>query len=477
MSVNPKTGRAKGYHYETGPDGKKHRVYNNQQQIPKAQGQGAYRTYAPRYSPKPRVFRGQGGYYDSAPVKWLAKNVPKGTFRSGGQFVAGPLGGFAGDMLSKIAGFGAYTVKSNSLINEGQSPAAMHSSSSSCIIRHREYITDVVSSSSANTFNVNSYSINPGLNASFPWLAPIAQQYQEYRVLGMVFEFKTLYADAIASAAANATIGGVIMATDYNVIGPDFVNKQQMDNTQYTTSDKPSCSFYHPIECKPGSMATNQLFVRSGAVPAGTDARLYDLGKFQIGSFGIAATSVTLGELWVSYEIELSKPILTEALGQDIMTDHFKLVQSGSQTVSVDNTVPLGYVLAPVAGVPLQPTSESSLGGTITSGTTYNFPPNIQQGTYLFYWCVRGTAAAVTLPGITFVNCSAITMWSNDTISANNVPVNTTTSSSVSYCVVVKVTGMNATIALAGGTLPTSITQGDFVVTEFNYNIAAALHP
>lgn len=448
--------RVTGYHYVTGKDGKRHRVYDS------PQAKAVYK--ANRSKPgKVRQLKGRGGYYDSAPVKWLARNVPKGTFRSAGGAVAGPLGSFAGDMLSKLAGFGAYTVKQNSLIGEGESPAAMHSTNSSCVIRHREYIGDVIASPSApNTFDLSSYSINPGLYASFPWLSAIAAQYQQYRFRGLVYEFKTLYADAIASAASNATIGGVIMATDYNVLGGTFQSKQAMDNTEYTTSSKPSCSFYHPIECKPGTMPTEWYFVRSGSAPAGSDARLFDMGLFQIATFGIAATSVVVGELWVTYEIELAKPILG-VLGNTVLSDHFKL--SG-----VDNSNPLGTTSTASAG--------NSLGGTVNS-ISYNFPADAQSGYFMVYWIVAGTAAAITNPGLTFNNCTAVNAFLNKGVSAMNCPVNTTTSSEASYCIIVKIPqqapGSSASVVWSSGTLPTSITNGDLYVTQIDSDLITNL--
>ena len=205
----------------------------------------------------------------------------------------------------------------------------MHQGNSSLKVRHREYIMDIVSGP-ANTFNNQTFSIQPGLNTVFPWLAPIAAQYEQWRPLGIVFEFKTLYADAIASSAANSSLGGVIMATDYNAINPAFPNKQAMDNTEYTTSCKPSVSFYHPIECAPRDVANPLYYIRSGAVPQGSDARLYDLGTLNVATFGIASANVVVGELWATYEIELLKPISTSAAGFNVLSDHWQLVGAGS---------------------------------------------------------------------------------------------------------------------------------------------------
>lgn len=444
------------YHYEVGADGKKHRVYNKSK-----------RSTAPK-----KVLKGKGGYYDSTFVKKANKYVPKGFWNklgsTAGGLLAGPegalVGAAAGSGLSKIMGFGAYRVKSNSLIDEGQSPAAMHSTNSGLRVRHREYICDIVSSSSSNIFKSDTFPINPGQSLVFPWLSPIASQYEQYKILGMVFEFKTLSADAIASSQTNMTIGGIIMSTNYNAAAPVFANKQAMDNAEYTTSAKPSQSFYHAIECAPGSYATSQLFVRNGAVPANADVRMYDLGNFQIASFGIAAQSVVLGELWCSYEIELSKPVSNFASGDLVLTDHYKL---GNAT----NTAPMGTTSILATG--------SSLGGTISvAGNQYIFPKTIQSGQFLINYTVVGTSASLVAPSLTVNGCNLLTAWS-DNPGVTNVVSNTGTTSTrffMSFIVDFNVPNFAGAAYIqfgGGGTLPSAAQGGDLWVTQIDDDITS----
>lgn len=444
--------RVSGYSYALGSDGKKHRVYPKNKKPMKMMGQGAYRQSVPR---APSMMKGRGGYYDSGFVKTMKSIIPKGTFREGGRLVGGPLGAFAGSALSKIVGFGSYSVRANTLVNEGESPARMHSNSANTRVCHREYIGDVVSSSSANTFLLQSYDINPGIVQTFPWFSAIAQQFQEWVPLGMVFEFKTLSADAIASSTNN-TLGGIIMATNYNSAAPNFANKQAMDNTEYTTSYKPSESFYHAIECAPHANVLNELYVRSGSVPSGQDQKTYDLGNFQIASFGIQGTSVVLGELWCSYDIELRKPISTAAQGLDVLTDHYRL--GGVADISNFGT---SSVLQ--AG--------SSLGGTIsTSGTTYLFPPFIQEGMYMIYYAVQGSAGSVVAPTWTLTNCVEVSIFLTDTSGQLNIPTGVSTTL-FCICAVISITGANARIVTSGSTLPPTITKGDLFVTQFNSGV------
>lgn len=437
--------------------GRSNRGRSNYRRYPAASG-GTAVVY-------PNVFRGSGGYYDSSFVRTMRKAIPEGSFSRAGSMVGGPLGGWAGGMLSKIAGFGDYSVSTNSLIGEGQSPAVMHSSSDVTVVRHREYIMDLVSSSTPNTFLNQTFNINPGLQSTFPWLAPIAQQFEQYTIKGMVFEFKTLFADAIASSQANSSVGGVIMSTDYNVLNNPFTTKQQMDNTQYTTSCKPSVSFYHPIECKPSSIPTNQLYVRSGNPPNGGDLRLFDLGQTQIASFGIAASSVVLGELWCTYEIEFSKPISKGATA-NVLSDHYQLLSASA-------AAPLGVNSTLVDG--------SSIGGTIVNGgpvQVYNFPAEIQEGTYLFVWSVIGTStASLNTPAITTSNCSALSVWNGDSSSLITTPPgNTSARAFMAFVIQINAPGAANPASVQfdnSGTLPASITSGDLFVTEIDSDIVS----
>ena len=446
--------RVTGYHYVTDSKGRRHRVYSH----------GV-----------PRPIQGQGGYYQSNFVKKMRKYVPKGTFSAigsaAGQALArgspmgAQLGAAAGSALARIAGFGDYALTKNSLISEGQSPANMHQGNSSLKVRHREYIMDIVSGP-ANTFNNQTFPIQPGLNTVFPWLAPIAAQYEQWRPLGIVFEYKTLYADAIASSAANSSLGGVIMATDYNAINPAFPSKQAMDNTEYTTSCKPSVSFYHPIECAPRDVANPLYYIRSGAVPQGSDARLYDLGTLNVATFGIASANVVVGELWATYEIELLKPISTTASGFNVLSDSWQL----DTTTSTQPTAVLGENGSQVLA------KGSSLGCKIvvdgSANSTVYLPPNIQDGNFLVNLVLYGDAATISWDTQSFVNCSLITMWLQDDDSTIQIPPDGTSSVSFAFLFAINVSGPNASFTFAPATLPLNA-RGDLIITQLDADISS----
>lgn len=242
----------------------------------------------------------------------VLKALPKGTFSTLGGAVGGPPGALAGAALSKVLGYGDYTVVENNLASStakfgGEVPQFANGNDKT-IIRHREYVGPVVSPGTAFT-NIT-YDINPGNANLFPWLAAVARSYQQYRMRGCVFIYKSLTSDYAASGG----MGQVILATNYNVNDDDYSNTVQMQNSEYAVAAKPSVSTLHPLECATSVRRNDPFYVfdpNSNSTGATVDKRFRDMGKFQIATEGLSTgAGVTIGQLWVSYDVELIKPII-----------------------------------------------------------------------------------------------------------------------------------------------------------------------
>ena len=355
-------------------------------------------------------------------------------------------------MLKSLTGFGDYVVNENSLMRLPiMNPPEVVNSSAGFIVRHREYITDVVAHAA---FTNVSFALNPGMNQTFPWLAGVAASFESYEWRGLVLEYKTNYSDAISTTGS---LGTVIMATSYNANDVAFTNKLEMENYEFANSNKPSLSVYHPVECERNQNVLNHLYVRTGAV--GTqDLRMYDLGNFQIAIQGMpaAAEGATCGELWATYEVEFFKPKALDPTGRELEADHFQL--SGTFA----GTSPLGTVQTRTNG--------SSLGGTITGANlnVYQFPANVQTGNYLVVWTVTGASTVITQPVSSFTNCQSLSVFYGDTVGVAEA-VNGQTMSRVWKMMVVKVTGPQAQVVWGlAGTLPTSSSSGDIWVSQIN---------
>lgn len=245
--------------------------------------------------------------------------------------------------------------------------------------------------------------INPGLDSTFPWLSQIAMAFQEYKWRGLIFTYKTQSSDLVTGS--NPSLGTVIMSTDYNSVEEQFVDKRSMENYEYTTSSKPSLSFVHMVETAKNQTAHPTLYTRDGPPPANADLRLYDIGAFSIATQGMQTTdpTATIGELWVSYEIEFLKPRFDLDAGIESDTFIFNPAgaYSGGTTVNMFGTADAtGLVPAPTA-------VEQSLGAKVTGGTSGNqtglitFPADSSGKTFRIDYHFGGTGGSAA--GLTFV--------------------------------------------------------------------------
>jgi len=227
-----------------------------------------------------------------------------------GRAFGGTAGAKAGNFLGRILGTGDYSVKQNSLLtssraSSGDSVPTFVEHGRGVRIIHREYLGEVVSSATTGKFSVTSYSLNPGLFSSFPWLAGFANQFDEWKPNGMVACFKS----TSSFYSGTAALGAVILASDYDVLDTAYASKIEMENSEFAVSGSTATNLLHPIECNISERPTPLLYTRSGSVATTDNQRFYDLANLQIASVGCPASTV-LGELWLSYDITLYKPQL-----------------------------------------------------------------------------------------------------------------------------------------------------------------------
>lgn len=298
-----------------------------------------------------------------------------------GSRVGRTVGTYAHSFIDKIVGVGDYTIVPGGAISTtGGQMVPQFSKGRNPIVSHREYICDIFSSTG---FNVQSFNINPGLASTFPWLYNLAVNYEQYKLKGCVFEFKSTSANALNST--NTALGTVIMATNYDVLDSNFASKLTMENYDMAMSCKPAESMLHGVECSKRLNPLSELFVRQTAVPTGADARLYDLGKFQIATYGMQAANVNIGELWVTYEVELIKPKLGQQLGQNIVVGRWN---ESSYVYNSDGSISTSTAGAATATFPFGSTLTTSL-RVPTSGSTVN----------LSQYSVSGNNVYIAQPG------------------------------------------------------------------------------
>jgi hypothetical protein len=253
-----------------------------------------------------------------------------------GMGIGATLGGAVGNGIGYLTGTGDYVLNNFRSIKSNACTVPSFKRSESTVITHREYLTDIVSGAGTpSAFTANTYPLNPGATLTFPWLAQIAANYEEYEIQGMVFEFISTSGESVASS--NTALGTVIMATEYDPTKPIFSSKQAMENYTMAVSFKPSTTMMHAVECKKALTPVKQLYVRTGAPVSGTDLRWTDFGNFTIATVGMQASGTFLGELFVTYKIKLLKPRLpvTLGLGGQIASAHY-------YRTGVTSAIPLG---------------------------------------------------------------------------------------------------------------------------------------
>lgn len=468
MPKRTRSGRVKGYHYAKRRDGTRYRVY--------AAGSRASKRATTRSSSRGRP----------APKSYKRSSIRRAATD------------FYGDT---IMGTGSYRQNRSKTILGGN-PPVVKNSSGGFTVRHREFVGDL---NTSQAFSVYGFAINPGNPQLFPWASQIAPNFEEWVPKGIVLSFKSTSSDSVVSTNANAALGTVIMATQYNPYNGTFANKVQMENYEWAKSCKPSQSMMHPVECNKSQNVQGSYFTRTDAVPAGQDQRLYDIGIFQIAAVGMQSNGAPCGELWISYEIEFRKPKIQIGEAGDIDAnagfDHIVIFGTTPATAGVlpatpfgtSTTVPLyptvnsslggvacgGIVTAAsFAPQPLSPTKNNFVGGiptlvgsgsavalpgatsvSVPTGTlgnsaanTYYFPPGQSQGNFLVqYNALYTTGGANWTPVQSFTNCQALNLLSTDTINFQ-ANLSATTSTSCMATFVIKIIGANASFAFPGST-------------------------
>ena len=337
---------ARGGAYTFQRYGRSYAVASPQQRAQRAAdsytGKGAYTARRRLWRRRPSrmygrgMYTGKGGFWgdlwNNRQAIWDASAGLRGLAGNAARASTNPYINAAGQ-ISGMIGTGAYT--SNALVNGGQGAAEgvpeFSQGGTGVTISHREYIGDVYGTAAGQTFQNSLYHLNPGMGTTFPWLAQIAQNYDEYTFNQLIFTFRSSIAPIGASASGQ--VGTIIMATQYNAGEQGFVDKETMMQYDGSMSAKVIDGLLSGVECDPSKMSGSiGKYTRAGPPPAGEDIKTYDLGNFNLAVTNIPAAydNQSLGELWVSYTVELRKPKFFAGAGLGIARDVFVLPYSGN---------------------------------------------------------------------------------------------------------------------------------------------------
>lgn len=314
-------------------------------------GKGRYkrrRKYTRRYRGR-RRYSGRGGYWGRT-IGGAVGNLFGAPWMAD---VGDKAGDFVTDTLPKLmSGKGMYTgrgcyegpTSSNALVvgphNEFDVPQFHPATDGSSVtISHKEYIGDLFAPSTGVAFANQTYKINPGLESTFPWLAQVAQNYVEYKIHQLIFTYKSTVADF---AASSGQVGQIIGVTQYDANQLPMIDKRQMMEYDASKSCKTSSNLIMGVECDPNKNAGSAgKFVRTTPVDAQKDLNTYDVGTFNLAVHDAPATyaNQVLGEVWVSYTIELRKPKVFTGRGLGIQRDIFTSPQWNEKVPIADTNI------------------------------------------------------------------------------------------------------------------------------------------
>jgi len=245
-----------------------------------------------------------------------------------------------------------------------------------CRVVHSEFITNLISSGVANSWQVlYSYPLNPGMSQTFPWLANMAQNWEYYRFNKLVFRYVT--------RCGTQTAGSVQMIPDYDAADPQPPSEQFASNLQDVVED----TVWKDVSCRLNPNSLHALgprrAVRLGAIGTNLDIKTYDAGNFFLALADMAA-STPCGKLMVDYDVTFFEPQLPPLGGDNLQ------IQSGG-TVTAANmygTTPLQQ-----GGLSAVITPDVLQLNNVTPGNWYEIISN-----------VVGTTLTTTSGGVSIVN-------------------------------------------------------------------------
>lgn len=426
-----------------------------------------YRRYVPRPVRRTINTSARAGYraIQTAVPRGTAARLGSSVGAAMGSSIAGKqgssVGSYVGRRLGKqfarITGVGDYYLESGTKIESpftAVTPILKSSiSQNSVVISRSEYITDLYSGTGipATEFKLDSFSVNPGLTTSdggcFSWLPLVASGFQQYKFKQLVFEFRSTSGNAVSST--NSALGTVILAAQYDPTQDDFASKNEALNSQWAVSGGSDKSIMFPVECDPRQMKDKWYDVRLSPIKSNQNISLYDIIKLQVATQGLQEENQNLGELWVSYTVELTKFKTNPAY---TYTAHWSNQFGGVAASDISTAYPLGNAV-PIAAGP----NDNLLMSIEPVARKINFPKYLPPNSEYLVLCRYSGTGAVGTTGIsigTLVNCEKVNLCSDNSL--NFMATDVTNSVTVAFYIRI-----------------TSADQASFIVTASNIPISS----
>lgn len=161
-------------------------------------------------------------------------------------------------------------------------------------IDHKELIGPTISSNAGDIYY--GYSCNPGLDNTFPWLAGIAAQYEEYKFDYLKFHYIT----RVSTTQSGNVLGGF----DSDAADPLPDREEDLASLANAVEGPAWRNMTFVVDKK---FLQKWLYVRTAGLDNNQDIKTYDVGKFVL--MLTRDTSVQVwGKLWVEFRISFRAP-------------------------------------------------------------------------------------------------------------------------------------------------------------------------
>jgi len=191
--------------------------------------------------------------------------------------------GFGISIASRTKDFNAYPVRINSLMRGGLTERELSNivREGRVLVRHREFVTKLILGKDKP---VNVLKLTPGLTRLMPWLDRVSRQYKYYSVRGLVFDY--------VPTVSSLNLGLINMCSYQGMVGGRTLS-------DYSTYQKKRVCvpWIHPVDMERAPKGTNYLV---GMNNHGSGA-----GQYCYSMEGKLPDYGPVGELWVTYEVEL----------------------------------------------------------------------------------------------------------------------------------------------------------------------------